>query len=434
MKTTLEAVSSIKKKLKIEVDRDAVAHAREHALKKLQKEVKLPGFREGKVPTQMIEKQFANELNRQTIDEVIHHSLPEAFQEAKVFPVSRPEVDGGLLSATGGYSYTATFEVLPQIDLKEKDYQGLKLEKNEITVESKEVEGELTRLQEAMTYLEPLPDGTVLEDGLVAMIDYKGSADGKTFAGNEAKDFACELGAKKLLKEFEESLRGMKAGEEKQFPLTYPKDYFNKELAGKSGDFHVKVKSVRKKIVPKLDENFAKDLGKFKDMAEVKADLEKRIGEAKENQEKSNLFQQIVKTLVDQTKFEIPESLLQEELAILYRDYEAHEKQHGKTIAQEELPKILGELKPNAEVRVRSFLVLNRLTELLGVTVPEAEIEKYLDSVAKSVKRPLPEVKAYYEKNRMMNGVKIRLAHEKTLEIVLKEAKIKVVKAKKSKS
>ncbi|MDO8494679.1 MAG: trigger factor [Deltaproteobacteria bacterium] len=433
MKTTLEEISSVKKKLKVEVPAAEVLHAQSHALEKLKKEIKLPGFRQGKIPDAMIHKQFSHELNRETIEEVINHSLPHAFAEAKVNPISRPEVDGGLLGADGGYTYTATFEVVPEISLTEKDLEGLKLEQEEIEIEKEEIDQEIKRLQDAMTYLEPLPDDTKAENGHVLTIDFSGLADGKSFKGGDGKDFVCELGAKQLLSEFETNLTGLKAGDEKEFPINYPKDYFNEELAGKKGSFKIKLKSVRKKNVPTLDDSFAKDLGKFQNMGEVKEDVKKRITAHKEQHAKNGLYNQIVERLIEKKKFEIPEALIHNELDYLLKEVAHEGSKQGKELQKEEIPKLVEQLRPTAETRVRGFLVLNKASHLAKIEVAEKEIDDHLDSIAKSAKRPLPEIKAYYEKKNLLPSIEIKLIHEKTLEFILKEAKIKTVKAKKEK-
>lgn len=430
MKTELEDLSPIKKRLKVEVLPETVAQAREEAFGEVQKKAQMPGFRPGKVPRKIIEEQFLRELQKETIEKIVDQTLIQALQTTKVRPISRPEIEPGLWQGNGSFSYQAVFEVLPEIQLNEKDYQGLKLEKEEIQVEPKEIDHEIERLRQALTQLEPLSPDTTVQKGHVAIIDYQGKLDGKLFKDGEAKDFAVEIGGGGLLKDFEEGLLGAKQNEERTITFTYPSDYFNKELAGKKGEFKVQVKSVRKKHVPELNDDFAKDLGAFKNMAEVRADCEKRIAAAKTLHQKNDLFNQIIQQLVEKKKFEVPTSLVENELHHLIEELARDLESQGKDIREVDAKEVIEHLKPSAEFRVRSFLNLNQLCQCLKVEVKEAELEERLANLAKGANRPLAEMKAYYEKNGLIGPLKTRMLHEKALEIVLNEAKIKVKKGK----
>ena len=431
MKTELEAVSSVKKRLKVEVPSDLVTQARAQAVSELGKKAKVEGFRPGHIPPQIIEKKFGHELQQMTIEKVVDQTLGLAFEQAKLRPISKPEINPGMWSAVGNFSYTATFEVLPEMTLK--DYKGLKLEKTEVKVESKEIEEELKRLQATMTQLEPTPTETALAIGHVAIIDFKGLADGKRFQGGEAKDYVIEMGTGNMLADFEAGLKGAKAGEKKELRFEYPKDYFNKELAGKEAKFDVTVKQIRKKNVPELNDDFAKDLGNYKNLNEVRDDVNKQIDTTKENQQKGELYNQILKQLVDQNKFDLPESLVQSELAYMLNDIAQEMKRRGQKVEDLNVEEAIKELKPDAEFRVRSFLVLDQVAEDAKLEVTEQEMENRLAAIAKGLKKPPAEIKAYYEKNKMVGSLQTRILHEKALEFVLNEAKIKVVKPKKEK-
>lgn len=433
MKTQLEDISPVKKSLKVDVLPDVVLETRHQAVKEFQQKATLPGFRQGKAPAKLIEEKFLAEIQKQTIEKIVDQTLIPALQETGVRPVSPPEIEPGLWQAGGGFSYKAIFEVLPEVPLKEKDYKGLKLEKEEVEVSKEEIDQELKRLQEALTQLEPLSNDTAASDGHVVIIDYKGRADGKDFKGGEAKDFPVEIGAGALLKDFEEGLKGAKGRENRSLELTYPQDYFNKDLAGKKGEFKITVKSVRKKIVPEFNDDFAKDLGNFKNIGEVKEDVKKRIVQLKENDQKNHLFNQIIRQLSDTVSFEVPESLVHNELRHMLNDLAKDMKAQGQDLQKLDLKEVVKHLEPNAKTRVKSFLALNKLTELLKVDVTDAELDQRFEGIAKASQATLPEVKAYYEKNKLTNSLKTRILHEKALEIVLKESKIKAVKPKNDK-
>ncbi len=433
MKTLIEDVSSVKKRLKVEVDADVVAEARMLAMKELQKAAKVEGFRPGHVPPQIIEQRFAHEIKHQMMEKVVDLTLLTALQQSQLTPISRPEIEPGLSTAMGGISYSALFEILPEITVKEKDYKGLKLEKTEVTAETTEVDQELLRLQQAMTQLEPLPTETALAAGHVATIDFKGLIEGKEYKEGEAKDFLVELGAGGLLPEFEKALTGAKTGEEKEIHFSYPTDYFNKDLAGKKAEFKVKVKDIRKKNVPKLDDDFAKDVGDYKSLKEVKEDLSKRIVQAKESQQKGVLYNAILKQLVEKVKFEIPESLANSELAHMLEELTAELKKRGQKLEDLNPEEVIKHYKPEAEFRVRGFLVLDKVAHEEKMEATDAEVENRLKAIATNINRPFEEVRTHYEKNRLLPSLKTRIIHEKALEFLLNEAKIKIVKPKKEK-
>lgn len=431
MKVELHDIGPVKRMIKVEVLADAVEEARLQALDEIRKRARVPGFREGKVPDQILQQQFAREIQEETVDKIVRSTLPKAFEEAKIFPISKPEVTPGLWSGMGGFHYSVSFEILPAITLK--SYKGLKLNKTEVEVHTEEVETELKRFQEAMTQLEPVSKETPLQEGHVATVDFKGLLEGKAFEGGEAKDFMIDYGTGSMLSDFETAIKGAKIDEERRVEFSYPADYFNKELAGKKARFDVKIKDIRKKNVPALDDDFAKDLGEFQTLEQVREDVKKRVGSAKENQEKNNLFQQIIKELVEKNKFEVPESLVLSEVRAMVEKL-AHEfSRRGQKLEEDQIPELAKKLEPEAVERVRGFLILEEIAREGKFEATEEEVGNRLSAISRDLNRPLAEVKAFYEKNRLVGGIKTRILHEKALEFVLNQAKIKVVKLKKEK-
>ncbi|MDO8526501.1 MAG: trigger factor [Deltaproteobacteria bacterium] len=431
MKTEIEDISPVQKKLKVEVPADIVQQARTLAIKQLQKEAKIEGFRVGKVPLDVIEKRFGREIQQQTVENVVDQTLMHALDQTKTHPISRPEIAPGMFDTIGNFSYSATFDVLPELMLKEKDFKGLKLEKEETKIEKEEMEAELKRLQDAMTQLEPTVPETPFVEGFVATIDFTGLIDGKKFPGSDSKDYTVEIGTGAMLADFEKELKGAKAGETREVRFHYPKDYFNKELAGKEARFSVKVKDIRKKNVPVLNDDFAKDLGEYKTMHEVRADLEKRMTAAKEGQQKGELYNQILKTLIEKTKFEIPDSLVRSELSHMLKDLAEEMKKRGQKVEELKAAEVVKQFQPEAESRVRGFLILNQIAKETALQITEKEMDDRLAAIAKGLNRPVAEVKEHYEKNRLLGSLETRILHEKALEFVLNEAKIKSVKPKK---
>jgi len=270
---------------------------------------------------------------------------------------------------------------------------------------------------------------------MVMVVDFKGTADDKSFEGSEANDFMVELGAGNLLPALEKALTGLKKGDNTSFDLTYPEDYFNKELSGKKGHFDVTVKEVKKKITPELTDDFAKDLGEFKTLADVKKDIEKRIGEAKEQNVKRLFFEQVVEQLNEKHPIEIPEAMATAELKNMFQNFVKQLASEGKKFEDTgmTLEQFVENYKPQAENHVRSFLIIDAISEVEKITVDDADLEKHFEDMSRQMGQPAPKVRQQYESKNLIEGLKIQLKHEKTVDFVINKAKIKVVKEKKDK-
>jgi len=433
LKTKVEEVSAIKRKIEVEVPIERVKEALEEEYKKIGKTAKIKGFRKGKVPRPMLEKSYEGEAIQGAMDRLVRETYPEALEKEMAAPISAPYVEPKNFDKENPFVYEATYEIRPVVDLKE--YTGLKLEQLETKVSKDEVEQQLETIRQQMTQLEPLPDETLSEKGMVMVVDFKGTADDKSFEGSEANDFMVELGAGNLLPALEKALTGLKKGDNTSFDLTYPEDYFNKELSGKKGHFDVTVKEVKKKITPELTDDFAKDLGEFKTLADVKKDIEKRIGEAKEQNVKRLFFEQVVEQLNEKHPIEIPEAMATAELKNMFQNFVKQLASEGKKFEDTgmTLEQFVENYKPQAENHVRSFLIIDAISEVEKITVDDADLEKHFEDMSRQMGQPAPKVRQQYESKNLIEGLKIQLKHEKTVDFVINKAKIKVVKEKKDK-
>lgn len=433
LKTKIEEVSPIKKKIEVEIPVHEVAKALEAEYKEIQKHAKIKGFRKGKVPQAMLERLHAVDAVQGAVERLVRDSYPKALDKENLFPISAPAVTPGEFDKEKPFTYSAIFEIRPIVELKE--FAGIDLEKPEIIVTSEEVDNQLKMIQQQMTQLEPLPEGVAAETGMVMVVDFAGKVEGKEFKGSNAKDFMVELGGGNLLPQLESTLTGMKKGEKKDFELDYPADYFNKELAGKKGNYIVTVKDVKKKITPELNDEFAKDIGDFKTLADVKKDIEARILAAKEHEVKRVLTTQALAELAKRHSFEIPEAMINSEIKSMFESFVRHLASEGKKMEDIGVtPELFIEkYKGEAETRVRTFLVTDAIAEAEKVEVTEEDVESRLKEVSAQYNQPLPKVKQQYESAHMMEGLKLQIKHEKAIDLVISRAKIKVAKPKKDK-
>lgn len=430
MKSQLEEVSSVARKLKISVPVEEVQSARQTALEKIRKKANIKGFRKGKAPLTIIEKQYAWEVDRDAVDALVQKTYPLALAEAKVVPISQPRIEPESFSHDQEFVYSAHFEVQPVFEVK--GYKGLKLEREKIEIAAEEIDGELKRMQDAMTQLEPVEDPeAALQVGQIGKIDFTGTIDGEVFEGNQAKDYLMDVGAGNLIKEFEEQIVGMKKGETRTVSFKYPQDYFNKEMAGKVAEYQVTLHEIRKKNVPELNDEFAKDLGNFETLKEVKADIENNLRAHKEEHQKNGLYDQLLAQLSEKNEFDVPESMVEAELKRMLEGMARQMQQQGASLENLNIEKMMEQYRPAAVANTKGFLLLENICRQEEFQVSDEEVETYLAKQAKEINQPVEKVKAYYQKNQLMSGLQLRLMHEKALEFVLSQAKIKEVKPKK---
>lgn len=433
LQTKIEELNSVKKKIEVTVPVEKIKQVMEQEYEKVAKTAKIKGFRKGKVPRHILKQYYKDMVEKETMERLVRETYPEAVEKEMVIPISAPYVDPSEFAEDNSFTYTAIFEVRPVIVAKE--YAGMKLEKPEVKVVKEEVEAQLEELRQRMSQLEPLDDKVKAENGTVLIIDFVGTAEGVKFEGSEAKDFMVELGAGNMLPEFEKVLTGTTKNDEVDIEIDYPADYFNKELAGKKGKFHIKVKDLKKKIIPELNDEFAKDLGDFKTLEAVKKDIEKRISEAKESESKSVLTNQIMDILVEKNPFEIPESMIHSELKVMFEGFVKQLSSQGKKIEDLGLnpEKFIEQYKGDAEKRVSSFLLIDAIAEVEKIAVDNEELEERIKLIAEQAGETVPKVKQYYESQNLINGLKIQLQHEKTIDFIIEKAKIKTIKPEKVK-
>jgi len=428
----LEDVNSVQQRLKVEVPAQLLKKSVSVALNKLQKDVSIPGFRKGKVPTEMIKQRMGDSFKEEVVRQVVKDTYPDAVTLSNAKPISDPRIEAGDLDIEGdkNFTYDAVFEIYPNVD--PEGYVGLKLEKEKVSVDDKEVEFELKGLQKQMTQLEPVPDAS-LKKGILGRIDFSGTADGKKFEGCEAKDFIIDLEEGNLMPDFEKQVVGMKEKEEREIEVEYPKDYFNKEIAGKKGKFHVTLKELRKKVVPQLNDEFAKDLGPYKTLAEVKKALKERIGEIKESHQRSLMHRQVIEQLSKNQPIEVPDAMVSRELGHMIEELAHHFEQQGKTLEEAgvDANTFVREHLDEATTRVRGMILANAVAEKEKIEVSDEELNKRVAAIAAQSGQPENKVRQHMESNNLMAGLKGQLLIEKALDFMVDKAKIKEKKAKK---
>lgn len=424
MDVSIQEISPIKKKLTVEIPVEMVSKEIDLAYEGLKKKAKIKGFRPGKAPRSILERYFKDYIKAEVTQKLIEETYQSAVSEKNLNPVSPPLIDPGELETGKSFQYTAIIEVKPDIQLA--DYQGLKIEEQKESVKDDEIEERLKNLQNLHANLKTVEEKRPIQTGDYVIIDYEAKENGKTIEGGKALNYSVEVGSGQFLKELEERLIGMKLDEEKEIEITFPSDYSYKRWAGKTISFHVKIKEVKEKILPPIDDEFAKDVGGYSSLEELKARLKDEIEKEKELSWKRRLKEKMIDQLIEKNRFEVPESMIERQAKILVSNTKVRLATQGLSLKNIDITEdeLLKEYRDMAERQVRTMLILEKIAEKEGISINEDEIENRLKEISEETNQRLDIIKRYYERNDLLPELKKEMLMEKTLNFLIERAEI----------
>ena len=424
MKASVEEISSIKKKVSVEIPEDQIAKEVDSFYKDLGKKAKIKGFRPGKVPRNILERYFKDYVKAEVVQKLIQDTYPQALSEKDLQPVSPPTIDPGEFEHGKPFQYSVVIEVKP--DIKLEGYTGLKIEGKKEEVKDEEIEERLKALQNLHANLKTISDVRPILAGDYVIIDYEASLDGKPLEGGKAIDFTVEVGSGQFIPAFEEKLIGVKPEGESDIEVSFPEDYGYQKWAGKTISFHVKIKEIKEKILPPLDDEFAKDLGDYSCFEELKTKLRGEIEKEKELALERQLKDQMVDQLLAANPFEVPESLVEEQTKALVSDTKLRLSAQGLELKNLGLTeeKLQGDYKTMAEKQVRTFLILEKIAGQEGISVTDEEANDRLREISERMHQKFDVVRRYYEKNSLLPEVKTGIIRDKTLNFLLEKANL----------
>jgi trigger factor len=424
MKASVEEISSVKKKISVEIPEDHVTKEVDSFYKDLGKKAKIKGFRPGKVPRNILERYFKDHVKAEVIQKLIEESYPKALSETDLQPVSPPVIDPGEFEGGKSFQYSAVIEIKP--DIKLEGYTGLKIEGKKQELKDEEVEERLKALQNLHANLKTISEARPIQAGDYVILDYEASMGGKPLEGGKAIDFTVEVGSGQFIPAFEEKLIGLMLEVEREMEVSFPEDYGYQKWAGKTISFHVKIKEIKEKILPPLDDEFAKDLGDYSSLEELKAKLKGEIEREKELALERQLKDKVVDQLLEANPFEVPESLVEEQTKALVSDTRLRLAAQGvdlKNLGVSE-EKLRGDYRTTAQKQVKAFLILEKIAGQEGIAVTDEEVDARLGEVSERTHQKFDVVKRYYEKNGLLPEVKAGIIRDKTLSFLLEKANI----------
>ncbi len=421
MKTTTKKLSDTKVELKVILDKKDLKVAHEKAVERLAADVKIQGFRKGKAPLNIAEKALdINDINNTAADIAVRTTVPAAFVDANLNPIVIPNVNVIKYVPGDTLEYIATAEVLPEVKLG--DFKHLGVKKQVAKASEKDVKDILDNIQNAYAEKKVAKKKAAMGDEVI--IDFTGKKDGVAFDGGSAKDHHLQLGSKSFIPGFEEGLVGHESGDKFDLPLTFPKDYHVKDLAGAKTVFEVLVKQVNEVIKPKLDDELAKKCGPFKTIDDLKADIKKNLEAQNEAKAVDKFKDELVTALVNSSKVAAPEILISDQLRFIKDDVTRNAASHGlqfeEFLAQagqtpEEWEK---EARKVAETRVKASLCLQILARDEKITVPDADVEAKIAEL-RDVYQKSPEALKNLKDERVKMDIKNRLIIEKTIDYLV---------------
>lgn len=427
MKANVEEISSIKKKLSIEIPVDQVTKEVDSFYGELRKKAKIKGFRPGKVPRNILERHFKDYAKGEVIQKLIQDTYPTALSETNLHPVSPPVIDPGELENGKSFQYTAIIEIKPEI--KMEGYLGLRIEGKKEGVKDEEVGERLRNLQNLHANLKTISEARPIQTGDYVILDYEAKKDGKSLEEGKAIDFSVEVGGGQFIPALEEKLIGLRPEEEKEIEVSLPEDYGYQKWAGKTISFHVKIKEIKEKILPPLDDEFAKDLGDYSSLEALKAKLKEEIEKEKELLLDRQLKDQVVDQLLQANSFEVPESMVDEQAKNLVSNTKLRLAAQGlalKNLSVSE-EKLQEDYREMAKRQVRTFLILEKIASQEGISVTDDETEGRLKEIADRTHQKFDVVKRYYEKNGLIPELKAGVMTDKTLDFLLQKAEINYI-------
>jgi trigger factor len=424
MRASAEEISPIKKKISIEIPEDEVGREVDSFYKELGRTAKIKGFRPGKVPRNILQRYFKDYIKTEVSRKLIEDTYPKALTETHLEPVSPPVVDPGEFAEGKSFQYSAVIEVKPEIKLE--GYTGLKIEGKKEEVKDEEVDQRLKALQNLHSNLKTISEDRAIREGDFVILNYEASLNGKPLEGGKAIDFTVEVGSGQFIPAFEEKLIGMKPEEEREIEVVFPQDYGYQKWAGKTVSFQVKIKEIKEKILPALDEEFARDLGDYSSLEELKAKLKEDIEKEKKLALERQLKDRVIEQLLEANTFEVPESLVEEQTKALVSDMKLKLAAQGvdfKNLGVTE-QKLHEDYKTTAQKQVRTFLILEKIAGQEGIMVTDQEADDRLKEMSERMHQKFDAVKQYYEKNGLLPELKAGILREKALSFLLEKAEV----------
>ena len=427
MSLQVEKLEKNMAKLTVEVPAEQFEAALKTSYNKNKNKFNIPGFRKGKAPQAMIEKMYGvGVFYEDAVDEAINASYPDAAKESGLEIVSRPEISIEQVEKGKSFIYVATVATKPEVTLGE--YKGIEVEKAKPEVTDADVEAELKKVQEQNSRLVSVEDRAVA-DGDQTVIDFEGFVDGKAFEGGKAEDYTLVIGSHSFIDTFEDQLIGKNIGEDVEVNVTFPAEYHAAELAGKPATFKVKIKEIKMKELPELNDEFASEVSEFETLDAYKEDVKNKLTETKQAQATAENENNVVQKVVDNAQMDIPAPMVDEQVRNMIEDYARRLQSQGISFDQylqftgSTIEQLQEQMRPQAELRLRTRLVLEAVVAAEKIEPSDELVEAEIKKMSENYKMDAEQIKTIMGEAGMAQ-MKADMAVQEAVDFLVAEAKL----------
>lgn len=424
MEVTVKDLENFKVELEITVPAAELYKAYEAAFKKLSYRVNIPGFRKGKAPKHIVERNVGKEY---MLNEAFEICGPKAFGEAleaqSLEPVTRPEFEAVTLEQGKDLVFKASFTKKPEVELGE--YKGLKVEVQKDVVDDEAVQKQLLTMLDRQADMVDAEEGAEVAKDDFITLDFKGFVDGEAFAGGEGKDYPLQIGSNSFIPGFEDQLVGAKVGEEKEVNVTFPEEYHSEELKGKAAMFKCTVKSIKRKVLPALDDEFAKKASTFQTLDELKADIKSNLEKAAESKAESQKREAAIDQAAENAKVEIPEVMIENRINVMIQELALRLEQQGMKLemymqyAGTDMAKLRETYKDTAAKNVKVDLVLEAVAKAEGMKVEAEDLDAEIANMAAAYGAKPAEVKKIIAEQNRLGDLVATVLRRKTAQFII---------------
>lgn len=421
MQVQVENVNPVTKRITVTVPAERVSSTIDKLYGDIAKVAQVKGFRKGKAPRRVLEQLYKPRIESDVIQTLVEDTYPKVLEEQKLSPVANPVINETHLKAGEDFRYTATVEVKPTFDLP--NYKGHKIEVPAKPVGDKEVEEQLGLLRERKSQLVPMLEDRPLAKGDFAVVDNETFIGGAPTRDAESQDVVLELGGGQLIDEFESTLPGMKVGETRSVEVSFPEDHAEERLAGKRVLYRVTLKEIKKRELPELTEDFAKEVG-ADSLDDLKNKIRTELTEHHAEERKREIRTKLIDKLLENATFDVPPAMLDRQLRALYDSAQRVLGDQGRVLDRKSFDTLKEGLKEQAERRVRELLVLEAISRAENVSVTEGDLDAHFERLGQRYGQNPQAVRAYYMQEGRINALVNVMAEEKVLDFLEKASTI----------
>ena len=426
MDFNIEELGPIKRKMHVTVPAETVQSELKELVEGLRKQARLKGFRPGKVPISVVRRMFAAHIEQEVAQKLISNALPEALGKVEQALASQPALEDSHFEEGQPFTFTVSFEVQPEFEVS--GYEGFNLTQEKVNVADEMVDKKLEDLRMAYANTKSIEDDRPLAKGDLAVLDYSAFTEEGPLEGGANPNYQLEVGAGYFNEEFEDALVGLKKNDEKEITVPFQEDHYNPKLAGKQIRFEVKLVDIKEKILPELNDEFAKDLGRegIDSLESLKAKVRDDMVATENRRVESNLRDQIRDKLLELVEFEAPDGMVQQELDAMINNTQFNLRRSGLSMEAMGLSeeKMREDYREEAEKRVKVGLILAKIAKDKAIEVTDQDVEGQIMTVSRDTGQPPEAIRDIYNKNNLMESMTDSLLTEKTLKFITDSANI----------